>query len=111
MGVLVATGRQDGTDEFIVGFVLCNRLPNPGVEGKSAVDTVGLAPALDSQDVGPAVGEQVTVLWRLQQGVHELVPLVRALVLDERLHLSRGWQCPRDVERRAANELLIGAKL
>jgi len=98
---LVAIGGQDFTGELIVRLIGGHGFADPLVEGKRGRTSGLVAAALDPEDVGPFVGEEIAVLRRLEQAIDQPGALIRVLVIDECCHLGGGRQRASDIERCA----------
>src|SRR5262245_29678238 len=96
---------------MIIGHVLGNSLANPGVERKCALGAASFIAALDAENVGPLIGEEITVLRRLQKLIDKLVALLRIIVGEKSSYLIGRRQRAGYVERHAANELFVGAQI
>ncbi len=107
---LIAHCTNDIADELIVRLVGSDRFPNPGVERERAISPVRLISPLDTEDVGPLVGEIVGVFGTIQRSLST--------------SLSRAWRDPypqgmlesplcgirkraRDIEVNPTDEYLI----
>ena len=102
---VAASGRQDSSNELIVGKILSERLADPGIEAQDGFDTdaVGVWP----EQVGPFVGPIVGVFGSFEQRIDQGDAFLGVGVLKEIASLIAVGLPTDDINKGAAQELRI----